>query len=102
MVQSRNEDTLRFLETLRGYGIPVSSDEKYDLMTRNYVQEIMNFISYVCASEDDILLFKVLKSKLFNFSDDELVEITPKNIRLRKKILNTELRAKARAKAQTV
>jgi len=28
--------------------------------------------------------------------DDELVEVTPKNIRLRKKILDTELRAKTR------
>ena len=26
--------------------------------------------------------------------DDELIEVTPKNIRLRKKILNTELRMK--------
>lgn len=31
-------------------------------------------------------------------SDDELCEITPKNIRLRKRILDTELRAKARSK----
>ena len=83
LVQSRNEETLRFLDTLRSYGIPVSSDEKYDLMTRNYVQEIMNFISYVCASEDDILLFKVLKSKLFNFSDNELVEIRKLDMRAR-------------------
>lgn len=30
--------------------------------------------------------------------DDELLEITPKNIRIRKHILNSELRAKARAK----
>ena len=30
--------------------------------------------------------------------DDELIEVTPKNIRLRKKILNTELRLKAEAK----
>ncbi len=30
--------------------------------------------------------------------DDELLEITPKNIRIRKRILNGELRAKARAK----
>ena len=28
-------------------------------------------------------------------SDDELIEVTPKSIRLRKKILNTELRLKA-------
>ena len=30
--------------------------------------------------------------------DDELIEVTPKSIRLRKKILNTELRLKAQAK----
>lgn len=31
-------------------------------------------------------------------SDDELVEITPKSIRIRKRILNTELRAKAKSR----
>ncbi len=36
-----------------------------------------------------------LEQALEFISDDELVEITPKSIRLRKKILNTELRAKA-------
>lgn len=75
LVQSRNEDTLRFLDTLRCYGIPIASDEKYDLMTRNYTQEIINFIELACARQNDILLFKVLKSKLFGFSDSELVEI---------------------------
>ena len=31
-------------------------------------------------------------------ADDELLEVTPTSLRLRKKILNTELRAKAKAK----
>jgi len=31
-------------------------------------------------------------------ADDELIEITPKNIRLRKRILNTEMRAKSKSK----
>ena len=31
-------------------------------------------------------------------ADDELLEITPKNIRIRKRILDSELRAKAAAK----
>ena len=31
-------------------------------------------------------------------ADDELIEVTPKSIRLRKRILNTELRLKAEAK----
>lgn len=39
-----------------------------------------------------------LEQALEFIEDDELVEVTPKNIRLRKKILNTEQRAKARNK----
>ena len=34
-------------------------------------------------------------------ADDELIEVTPKSLRLRKKILNTELRLKAQAKLRT-
>lgn len=39
-----------------------------------------------------------LEQSLEFIEDDELVEITPKNIRLRKRILDTELRAKSRKK----
>lgn len=39
-----------------------------------------------------------LENCLDFIGDDELIEITPKNLRLRKKILNTELRAKANSK----
>ncbi len=39
-----------------------------------------------------------LENCLEFIADDELVEITPENIRLRKKILDTELRAKAEAR----
>lgn len=39
-----------------------------------------------------------LEQALEFIADDELVEITPKNIRLRKRILNTEQRAKFRSK----
>ncbi|MCX7711855.1 MAG: translational GTPase TypA [Clostridia bacterium] len=41
-----------------------------------------------------------LEQALEFISDDELVEITPKNIRLRKRILDSELRAKAKSKIQ--
>ena len=105
LVQSRNEDTYRFLEVLRGFGIPIASDEKSDLMAKSYVQEIYNFIAYVCASHDDILLFKVLKSKLFNFTDDELVEIRKLNMGAKfyevidyfENLENEELKAKVKA-----
>ena len=39
-----------------------------------------------------------LENCLEFIGDDELVEVTPNHLRLRKKILNTELRAKARSK----
>lgn len=39
-----------------------------------------------------------LEQSLEFISEDELVEITPKNIRLRKRLLNTEMRAKDRSK----
>jgi GTP-binding protein len=39
-----------------------------------------------------------LEQALEFIADDELVEITPKNIRLRKRILNSEMRAKSRSK----
>lgn len=41
-----------------------------------------------------------LEESLEFIGDDELLEITPQNVRIRKQILNGELRAKARAKAK--
>ena len=41
-----------------------------------------------------------LEQSLEFISDDEFLEVTPKSLRLRKKILNTELRAKARAREE--
>ncbi len=41
-----------------------------------------------------------LEQALDFIADDELLEVTPQSIRIRKKILNAELRAKARAHAQ--
>ncbi len=39
-----------------------------------------------------------LEQAIEYINDDELIEVTPKSIRLRKRILNTELRLKAEAK----
>ena len=41
-----------------------------------------------------------LEEALEFIKDDELLEITPKSVRVRKRILDSELRAKARAKAK--
>lgn len=75
LVQSRNTFTAKFLETLREMGIAVSSDEETDIAEESYISEILNFMKLCLNQKDDFLLFKVLKSNLFNFSDKELVLI---------------------------
>lgn len=75
LVGSRNAMVAKFIETLKGFGIKVSSDEKFNLIDKVYIQEILNFVKLVCNQNDDFVLFKVLKSRLFGFSDEELVKI---------------------------
>lgn len=75
LVGSRNAMVAKFIETLKGFGIKVSSDEKCNLIEEVYVQEILNFVRLACNKNDDYLMFKVLKSRLYNFSDEELVKI---------------------------
>lgn len=75
LVGSRNDMVAKFIETLKSFGIKVSSDEKYNLVDKVYIQEILNFIRLACNKNDDFVLFKVLKSRLFGFSDEELVKL---------------------------
>jgi len=76
LVGSRsNAMVLKFIESLKSFGVRVSSDEKYNLMEKVYVQEILNFVKLCCNKNNDFVLFKVLKSRLFNFTDDDLVKI---------------------------
>ncbi|MDP4117863.1 MAG: translational GTPase TypA [Bacillota bacterium] len=56
------------------------------------------------GSDDALRLTPPINMSLENclefIADDELVEVTPLNIRLRKKVLNTELRAKSEARGK--
>jgi ATP-dependent helicase/nuclease subunit A len=75
LISARNSKISKFVSVLKSYGINVSSGEKYDLMKKPYIEEIVNFVTLCVGHNDDILMFKVLKSKLFNFSNSELVKI---------------------------
>ena len=58
------------------------------------------------GSDDALTLVPVSKMSLEEclefIADDELLEVTPKSLRIRKRILDSELRAKARAKEKKV
>ncbi len=69
------------------------------------VTKAKNLTNTRSASKDHTVVLKrprqlTLEIALDYINTDELVEITPKNFRLRKKILNTELRKKEEAKKQ--
>ena len=83
LVGSRNESTSKFIEVLNSFGIPVSGDEKRNLMQSKNIQEIVNFVKLACNEKDDFVLFKVLKSRLFGFSDAEIIEIRKLDLKAR-------------------
>ncbi len=82
-------------------GMVVGENARNDDITINVCKK--KHVSNVRASGSDEALrltppvILSLEQSLEFISDDELVEITPESIRLRKKILNTELRAKSDA-----
>ena len=73
LVSSRNDVTAKFVETLRAFGIDVNADDKVDLQEETHIKEIIEFVKFIINDNDDFCMFKVLKSRFFNFSDNELV-----------------------------
>lgn len=79
LVAARNENIDIFVETLKAFNIPVSADKKYNLIEMPHIQEIINYIRLAANKNDDFVLFKVLKSRMFCFSDQELADIRKTN-----------------------
>ena len=102
LVFARTYKILKFIDEIRRLGIPISFDSSENIMEKTHIQEIINFIKLCVCEKDDFLLYKVLKSKLFNFSDEEIVEIRKIDQSLRfyeltqdiSKITNSELQLK--------
>ena len=92
------------LLTLQGVvGIFPARSEGDDIVVN--VCKRKNLTNTRASGSDDALRlvpFKVmsLEQCLEFIADDELLEVTPKSLRMRKKILNAELRAKAAARAK--
>ena len=84
-------------------GMIVGENARYDDLVVNVCKK--KHVTNMRASGSDEALrltpptLLSLEQSLEFIAEDELVEMTPKNIRLRKKILNTEMRAKSKSKA---
>ena len=88
-----------------GYeGMIVGENPKNDDIAINPCKE-KHLTAIRSAGADEKLLLTppiifTLEEAIEFINDDELIEVTPKSIRLRKKILNTELRMKAQMRAR--
>lgn len=84
-------------------GMIVGENARYDDLVVNVCKK--KHVTNMRASGSDEALrltpptILSLEQSLEFIAEDELVEMTPKNIRLRKKILNSEMRAKSKSKA---
>lgn len=83
LVASRNDSTKKFVETLRSFGINVSADDRKNLQEEVHIKEIVELLKLIANDNDDYSVFKVLKSRLFNFTDNELVSIRKINHKAR-------------------
>lgn len=72
---TKSKTVMEFIDEFKKIGFPVSVDKNGDLVQKSYIQEVLNFVKICVNGKDDFVLFKVLKSKLFNFTDNEIVKI---------------------------
>lgn len=83
LVPSRTAYLDKIIETLRANEIPVATDVEGNCVDDEYVFAVKSFLEVLACEKVDFSLFGLLKSKLFEFSANELAEIcfdaNPKN-----------------------
>ena len=83
LVARRNKIVDEIIRVLGEEKIKISSDSTYNLLERPYIDELVNFAKFCVNQDDDFLLFKTLKSSLFNFTDEELVTLRLTDLHVR-------------------
>ena len=86
---------------VRGYDCRTRALRSADIAVNPCKKKHLTAVRSSGADEALILVTPVvfsLEEAIEFITDDELIEVTPKSIRLRKRILNTELRLKAQSK----
>ena len=83
-------------------GMIVGASPKQEDLAVNVCKKKQLTNTRASGSDDTLRLVPPRKMSLEDclefLADDELLEVTPKNLRLRKRILNTSLRMKANSK----
>lgn len=72
----RRTDFINILiETLRKYNIPTSGIDRLNLLEHPIILDLIALTNFLLCSSDDLNLAIVLKSPIFNLSEDELLKL---------------------------
>jgi len=75
LARERNQIYDSVINALEQAGISVQSDKSYKLLDQVIIMDLVGFLKYVYFPDDDLNLAAILKSPLFNKSEEELFEI---------------------------
>lgn len=76
LVQRRSAFMYQVIRALKRQNVPVAGPDRFALMEHLAVQDLMALASFLLLPEDDYALACLLKSPLFNLSEQELIVIS--------------------------
>ena len=75
LVRKRNPFAVPMVAALKARGIPVAGSDRIALTDQIAVQDLLALGDFLTLPEDDLALAAVLKGPMFDFDDDDLLEI---------------------------
>lgn len=75
LVQRRSAFMYQVIRALKRYNIPVAGPDRFSLMDHIASQDLLALANFLLLPEDDYALACVLKSPLFNYSEQDLIDL---------------------------
>ncbi len=77
LVRKRHPFAIPMVAALKARGIAVAGSDRIQLTEQVAVQDLLTLGDFLTLPEDDLALATVLKSPLFNLTDDDLLAVAP-------------------------
>ena len=78
LVRDRGKIYLEIINSLREYGINFQSDEKFSLLDKIIIMDLLAIVKFCYDNSDDLNLAALLKSPLFNLTEQDIFNLSYK------------------------
>jgi len=75
LTRKRDQNYKAIISALEEASIPVQSDQRFKLLDHVLIMDLVGFLKFVYFPKDDLNLASILKSPLFNKSEEEIFDI---------------------------